>query len=290
MKFGYHTIRWGLGERIARLFPVILHEISKAGYEGFETHEAEILPFLRGRDKFLRILSETEMQLASIVKFIGGYDRLASIVRSIGYDRSLIRHLCWHLALRKDLQRITRLAEFAASVGCKRLVILGGGKKTKRGAREKDYVKLANALNKIGKKCNNVNIKATYHPHLGTIVEHRDQIDRLCELIDPDLIHLTLDTAHLTAGGVDLIDIINTYRGRINHIHFKDLRNGRFMELGKGTINFPAIINSLKSIGYHGWIIVEDEVNCGTPYAGSSTKTPFESAKNSKKYIDTHLR
>ena len=279
LKFGYHTIRWGFAERITQPLPTILHEISSAGFEGFETHEEDISLFLKDKNKFLSLLSETKIQLASI--YVHG-----NFIRG---DMDFFNYIRRGFPLRKEIRRIAMVAEFAASVGCKRLV-LGGGRKRKGGATKKDYVNMASALNKIGKICNNVNIEATYHPHLGAMIEQLDEIDRLYELIDPDLVYLTIDTAHLTAAGVDLIQLINTYRKRINHVHFKDLSNGKFVELGEGTINFPSIINSLKSINYNGWIIVEDEVDSGTPYAGSSTKSPFESAKNSKKYIDTYLR
>ena len=109
----------------------------------------------------------------------------------------------------------------------------------------------------------------------------------MCELTDPDLVHLTLETGHLYKAGVNLIELINTCGERIDHVHFKDVRNGRFAEFGKGIIDFSMIMKSLKNIGYNGWVIVEDEVNSPDIHlVGSTTTTPLETAKNSRKYLE----
>jgi inosose dehydratase len=65
-------------------------------------------------------------------------------------------------------------------------------------------------------------------------------------------------------------------------VHFKDFRagiaeqarrerweyhlavaGGLFCELGVGDIDFPALIDCLRSTGYSGWIVVEDEIPPG---------------------------
>lgn len=272
MKFGYHTIRWGY-QKVARFFPRILTEISAAGFKAFDINDVDVIPFLQNRRGFLDILSENEMHLVGIYcpgQFIA---------------KNFIDWLILNSYM-KETQRFIGFAEFAASVGCERLVV-GGGHKKEKGIREKDYITLSKTLNTIGKRCNDLNIELTYHPTLKTIVENRDQVAKLCELTDPDLVHLTVETGYLYMAGVNLIDLINTYGERIDHVHFKDVRNGRFVELGKGIIDFSMIMKSLKNIGYNGWIIVEDEVNSpDIHWATSTTTAPLETAKNSKKYLE----
>jgi inosose dehydratase len=273
LKFGYHTIRWG-HQKVARFLPKILNEISAAGFNAFDVNDIDITPFLHNTQGFRDILSEAGLKLIGIYspgKFIG-----KSFI-----DRLIIK------AVLKENQWFKRLAKFAATVGCEKLV-LGGAFRTKKEIREKDYIILSNTLNNIGKICNQLDVELSFHPVLDSIVGNMQQIAKLCELTDPDLVHLALETGHLYIAGVNLIDLINIYDKRINHVHLKDVKNGRFAEFGKGTIDFPLIMKSLKTINYNGWVIVEDEVNSqGIPLAGLTNRTPFETAKNSKKYLET---
>ncbi len=81
------------------------------------------------------------------------------------------------------------------------------------------------------------------------------------------------------------------------HVHFKDhdprvaeqsrrnewdaiqsVAHGVFCELGHGDVDFPAVIQVLKDIGYDGWIVVEQDV---LPGMG----TPKESAQRNRDYI-----
>jgi len=51
-----------------------------------------------------------------------------------------------------------------------------------------------------------------------------------------------------------------------------------FCELGHGDVDFPAVIQELKDIGYDGWIVVEQDV---LPGMG----TPKESAQRNRDYL-----
>ena len=53
---------------------------------------------------------------------------------------------------------------------------------------------------------------------------------------------------------------------------------GLFCELGKGDVDFPAILAELKRMNYNGWIVVEQDV---LPGMGS----PKESAARNRAYI-----
>ena len=69
------------------------------------------------------------------------------------------------------------------------------------------------------------------------------------------------------------------YGKRVWHFHFKDhepevrkqaakegwdyfqaVKNGVFCELGKGDVNFPAIMKQLQELSYDGWGVVEQDV------------------------------
>lgn len=280
MKFGYHALRWGW-QNLS--FSSVVDSISRAGFKGVDIicgrdawgSKGELLPLGGDKNKVLDVLSEKEVKLVSIFNW-GEY------IRGVDYDFGVIpRHFWWRW------WQIPKIAKFAASVGCETLT-LGGGYPRFKGIeemKERDYQKMARLLNQIGKVCYDYGIQVLYHPHGQPhpyTIQTRDQIDKLFELLNADLVNLGLDTG-LSANGTNLVDLIQDYRDRTKNVHFKDYKHGDFLDLGEGAINFPLILKTLRSIGYDDWIIIED---WHTP---ASSRTPSESAANSKSYVEKYL-
>jgi inosose dehydratase len=129
-------------------------------------------------------------------------------------------------------------------------------------------------LNKLGKIAHDSGVTFTYHPHLSSIGETREGMDRILAAADSRYLKLEPDTAHMSLGGMDVPDAIRTYRDRLAFLHFKDavkevadqarvnrapVRKAkvRFCELGRGVVNFPAVLKALDDVHFTGWIIVE---------------------------------
>ncbi len=73
---------------------------------------------------------------------------------------------------------------------------------------------------------------------------------------------LTLDTGHAhmgAKGGKRLINFINTFSDRIDHVHANDNfgKEDNHLPIGTGTIDFPKAINSLKKVGFDATITLE---------------------------------
>ena len=62
--------------------------------------------------------------------------------------------------------------------------------------------------------------------------------------------------------------------------YFQAVRHGVFCELGKGEVNFPALLKQLQELDFDGWGVVEQDV---LPGMGS----PKESARRNREYIST---
>jgi inosose dehydratase len=62
--------------------------------------------------------------------------------------------------------------------------------------------------------------------------------------------------------------------------YFASVRGGVFCQLGQGTVPFAAIVKELRSRGYKGWIVVEQDV---LPGMGS----PLESARRNRAHLAT---
>ncbi len=137
---------------------------------------------------------------------------------------------------------------------------------------------LCDGLNRAGERLANQAIRAVFHPHVGTFVETRSEIDQLCELTDPAFLGLCPDTGHLAYAGVDPEAIFHDYAARIGYVHLKDVdrvkleavrsqgidfvaavRMGLFVELGTGIVPIERIVRHLREARYAGWIIVEQD-------------------------------
>ena len=139
-------------------------------------------------------------------------------------------------------------------------------------------------------------VHTVFHHHCATYVETPDEIEALMRRTSPDLLGLCLDTGHATYGGGDPAALIARYRDRIRHVHFKDcapavaararaegwdyltaIRHGLFCELGAGQVDFRAVLNQLRDIGYDGWIVVEQDVlpSMGSPAASAARNRRF---------------
>ena len=60
--------------------------------------------------------------------------------------------------------------------------------------------------------------------------------------------------------------------------YFEAVSGGVFCELGRGGVNFPAVVQALESMEYRGWIVVEQDV---LPGMGS----PLQSAVRNRGYL-----
>jgi len=142
-------------------------------------------------------------------------------------------------------------------------------------------------------------LRTVFHHHCATFVETPDEIEALMSRTDPALVGLCLDTGHCAFGGGDPARAIERWRDRVWHVHLKDcdpqvrrrsvreswdyaesVRQGIFCELGKGDVGFRDVFAGLASIGYSGWVVVEQDV---LPSLG----TPAESAARNRRFLES---
>src|SRR6478736_1643537 len=118
-------------------------------------------------------------------------------------------------------------------------------------------------------------IKAVLHPHVGTMIEKPDEVQRVLE---GSAISLCLDTGHLLIGGTDPAELTRQAPERVAHTHFKDVddqiaaqvrsgrltytegvRRGMYRPLGRGDVDFAAIVSHLRGRDYDGWYVLEQD-------------------------------
>ena len=116
---------------------------------------------------------------------------------------------------------------------------------------------------------------AVLHPHVGTVVETRAEVDRV---LAGSTIPLCLDTGHLLIGGTDPLELVKAVPQRIAHPHLKDVdaalaakvqsgelsytdavKAGMYTPLGTGDIDIAAIVRILRDNGFDGWFVMEQD-------------------------------
>lgn len=150
-----------------------------------------------------------------------------------------------------------------------------------------DHERLGRLMTEIGKRTAELGIPIAYHPHMGSIGEKPADIERILAASDPRYVHLLLDVAHYREGGGDPVVAIRQHADRLLFLHIKDLRQGsaagapyQFVELGRGSVDLPAVFAALRDKRFNGWAVVELDA---VPDKGG---TPRASAELSKRYLE----
>ncbi|MHC1770839.1 MAG: myo-inosose-2 dehydratase [Flexilinea sp.] len=162
---------------------------------------------------------------------------------------------------------------------------------------EEQWKTVAKGFNEMGKLAREKDMYFTIHHHMGTGIQTLEEIDRIMEMTDPDLVFLLFDSGHLSFAGIDPVPVLKKYVNQVKHVHLKDMRKsvyevvkaenmsflnavraGVFTVPGDGDVNFKPIFEILSSANYEGWVVVEAEQD-------PAKANPFEYAVKARKYI-----
>ncbi len=121
-------------------------------------------------------------------------------------------------------------------------------------------------------------VRAVVHPHAGGHIEFADEVARIAADVPQDEAGLCIDTGHSFYAGMDPVETLERYAGRLDYVHFKDIdaevfaavmgerirffdacARGVMCPIGRGVIDYPAVRAALERIGYAGFITVEQE-------------------------------
>lgn len=267
-------------------WPQVLDEMQTAGYTGTELGPYGYLPLdpSRLRDE----LGKRGLTLCSaftIVNLLDPQARAEEYEQAITTARLLSHMGCEWLVLSDAL--------FVNENRSKR----AGRIRPEDGLNAGQWQQFVNNTNAFARRMRDeFGLKTVYHPHVGAWVESHDEIERFLSDTDADLVGFCLDTAHTTYGGHDPIEITRRWGSRIRYLHikecdkaaletvranewdyFKAVEVGVFPELGKGSVEFPGLLEELGKLDFNGWAVVEQDILPGTgPDALASAKANRE--------------
>lgn len=281
---------WGVeppGDPARPPFRTVLDEISQAGYRNIELGPVGYLP--ESPDLLAKELETRDLQL------VAGY---AMEPFHKGDERTRI------------LAKVDRTCRALAGGGATRLVLIEGlvPERAETVGRAGDAPRLdettwrwmTETLLQAAMIAGEYGLAATFHPHAGTVVEFRDEVDRLMDDLDPEVVGLCVDTGHSVIAGIDPVELIETHGPRINHFHLKDVNLARletlraekanfeqmvardvFAPLGQGGVDFIGVAATLEAVGFDGCATVEQDRLIDDPAALSDASASLTFASGS---------
>jgi inosose dehydratase len=164
--------------------------------------------------------------------------------------------------------------DYLSVFGCTHFKI-NMGRRPPGGTSDSEVAAIADTINEIGRRTDDLGITIAPHPHIWGPIERPQEVERLMELTDPNLVGLIVDTAQINLGGGDPLAMIERHYDRIPAIHWKDSRAEYrgyagptptieehqreilYKDLGNGGVDLPGIWSLLVEHKYHGWITLD---------------------------------
>ena len=140
---------------------------------------------------------------------------------------------------------------------------------------EPEWASLCGFLGEIDAMVGAHGLVQAFHSHFGSLVETDEELARVLEGSD---VSLVLDTAHITIGGTDVVELLNRYARRVGLVHLKDVdpvlrarltagelslmeavQRGLFPPLGRGEVAITEIVARLEESGRDLWYVLEQD-------------------------------
>ncbi|HTY11696.1 MAG TPA: sugar phosphate isomerase/epimerase [Bacteroidota bacterium] len=273
----------------APAYDQVLDEIKETGYDGSELGDWGFMP-----SQPARLRSELEKRG---LKMVGAF--VPVLLKDEKKHKAGVETAVRTASLMKDAGYRDAFIVLADENGTIPVRTKNAGRITRELAlTEKEWKIFCDGAERVARQVKKeTGLRTVFHHHCGGYIETPDEVEILMNSTDPDLLGLVLDAGHYKFGGGDPILALKKYGRRIWHVHFKDcddriaalarqntldyfesVRHGVFCELGKGSVDFPAIVQQLQRTMYEGWIVVEQDV---LPGMGN----PKVCARRNREYI-----
>ncbi len=263
LHIGYAAITWGGNDRQA------IEDISSTGFTGIQTRANSVQEFGSGA----ALKEELDKHHLKMIALSSG-----NLSIDPGIEKS-------------ELEKHVANARFLRDAGGLYLQIIDERPKD-RAIVAADYRRLGMLMTELGKRTSDLGVQLGYHNHMGAMGQTPEGVEQIMAAVDPRYAKLELDVAHYFQGGGDPVKAVEKYSDRLLFLHLKDVeRLGgagekagyRFVELGRGAVDLPGVVNALRKMNFRGWGILELDA------VPDKARTPKESALINKKYVEEKL-
>ncbi|ADB36503.1 sugar phosphate isomerase/epimerase family protein [Spirosoma linguale] len=267
LKIAYSAITWGGNDAQA------ITDLSALGYRGIQLRANAFGPYKAKPSELKALLDQHHLALAM---FSSGNVEIDPAKEQSTVDM--------HVAH----------ASFVKALGGSAIQLTNSARPKDRLPTTDELKRLAAVMNEIGKQTADLGVQATYHNHMHQLGETPEEVDVIIQAMNPKFVKLELDIAHYKQGGGEPEKAVKQYKDIIYALHLKDTMSPlpdkpdnpkayKFVELGRGNVNVPAVFKALEEIKFKGWGIIELD---GVP---EKDKTAAQCAQINKDYITKTL-
>lgn len=162
-------------------------------------------------------------------------------------------------------------ARFARAVNSP--CVLLSGKPKEGGKTDADLSAEVDSIHWVANICQAQGLPLNFHTHNWELAGDLREIRYLVAHTDPEKVSLCLDIGWVQRAGHDPLKVVGEFYSRIRYLHLKDTRDDRWTEVGRGTVDFRALLVDLNQRGFSGQLAVERD---------EELENAFESAKISR--------
>jgi sugar phosphate isomerase/epimerase len=270
IRFGITGALWGDWPngnlRMSTDMQQIVSDTARFGLQGIEPYSGQVVQFLGKPFALRQMCSAAGITLIDV----GDLPRVRPATAGRGAPNPWI-NAEGNAELIADMVNFAH--DFLAPCGCDHWKT-NMGSRPEGGPSDDQLKTLANTLNEIGRQTIALKVRLAPHPHIWGPMEREHEIRRVMALTDPKYVWLTADTAHLTLGGGDAVQIISDYYPRVAEVHMKDTypnyrgntstptpdqhrKASLYHNLGAGGVDFPAIFKVLRDRKFKGWVVYD---------------------------------
>ena len=268
LKIAYSAITWGGNDAQA------ITDLAALGYRGIQLRANTFGPYRAKPSELKALLDQNKLQLAM---FSSG-----NVEVDPAKEQSTIDMHVAH-------------ASFVKALGGSAIQLTNSARPKDRLPTTDELKRLAAVMNEIGKQTADMGVQAAYHNHMHQLGETPEEVEVIVQAMNPKYCKLELDIAHYRQGGGQPERAVKQYKDVLYALHLKDTMSPlpdkpgdpkayKFVELGRGNVNVPAVFKALDDINFNGWGIIELD---GVP---EKDKTAAQCARINKEYITKTLK
>lgn len=215
--------------------------------------------------------------------------------------------LVLHDSARTDrmLARATASAELLAASGADRFItcaVTDPDDWQRPTLSDAEWQTMFDNLALVDEICRERGLVQAFHPHVDSLVETADEIQRVVDSTD---VGFVLETGHMLIGGFDPLAFASAHADRVALVHLKDVtldlieplnrdelslmdavQAGIFPSLGAGGAPIADVIQTLENAGYQGRYVIEQDaaLTDGLPADGEG---PLRDVQSSVTYLQS---
>jgi len=232
MKLGFSTLMFGRLD----LYNTLQH-IAWAGYDGAE------LAYLEDWARHFELNTDPSY-----------IDEIKSAVKEHGLNIFAIHTVARDQTDDDKLKFMTKMFEFANKLGVPVVTIRSEGKSGDKEATKNEF----NLLRKLSERAESQGVALAIKPHEGGSIYNTATLIQMLDTVKSPALGVNLDIMHLFIAGEDPSEAVYKLGSKIVHSHFRDCPHRDLSKFttaeqilpGRGVMDFPKILRSLKAVGY----------------------------------------